>query len=103
MAGTLCYGVGSGAYLSVDYALALDCLPKGKTAGEALGLWGVAGFIGSAGGPLLGGMLLVVGRMRSEFSEEAYSFLGYSLVMFFLGCLMNGASAVFTAKIVGAK
>merc|ERR1719424_1132735 len=52
------YGVGSGAYLSVDYALALDCMPARKTTAEAFGLWGVAGFLGSTIGPLVGGTLL---------------------------------------------
>jgi len=107
LAGTLCYGVGSGAYLSVDYALALDCLPKGKTTAEAFGLWGVAGFAGSAIGPLVGGLLLSVGRIHSGLEGspggEAYSFLGYALVMFFLGCIMNGASALCTGNIVGVK
>jgi len=103
LAGALCYGVGSGAYLSVDYALALDCLPKGKTAAEAFGLWGVAGFAGSAVGPLVGGFLLSAGRVHSGLEGEAYSFMGYALVMFFLGCVMNGASALSTGKIVGVK
>ncbi|CAE7881338.1 unnamed protein product [Symbiodinium microadriaticum] len=58
VAAAVFYGIGSGAYLSVDYALALDCLPKGKTAAEALGLWGVIGFLGSTMGPVIGGVLL---------------------------------------------
>merc|ERR1719160_1662650 len=42
----LFYGMGSGAFQSVDYALALDVLPKGdggsrvKGSSEALGTWG---------------------------------------------------------------
>mmetsp|Transcript_1028 Transcript_1028/g.1806 ORF Transcript_1028/g.1806 Transcript_1028/m.1806 type:complete len:449 (+) Transcript_1028:102-1448(+) len=53
------YGLGFAGYLSVDYALALDCLPeKHKGSSEALGLWGIAGFAGSMLGPLLGSGIL---------------------------------------------
>ena len=42
------YGVGNGCYLSVDYALALDCLPNAETVGQDLGIWGIAAFVGTA-------------------------------------------------------
>merc|ERR1719379_1723042 len=55
------YGVGTGAFLSVDYALALDCLPGGNRGpAESLGIWGISGFLGSAVGPMLGGFSLEV-------------------------------------------
>ena len=40
--GSCIYGLAAGCYMSVDYALALDCLPDKSTKGssEALGLWG---------------------------------------------------------------
>jgi hypothetical protein len=38
--GSLIYGIAIGCYISVDYALALDCLPENKGPSEALGLWG---------------------------------------------------------------
>lgn len=34
--GSLVYGVAAGCYLSVDYALALDCLPEGKVRNNGL-------------------------------------------------------------------
>lgn len=40
-------GVGNGAYLSVDYALACDTLPSKEHAAKFLGIWGVAAFIGT--------------------------------------------------------
>merc|ERR1719235_1023248 len=51
LAAGLVYGVGSSAYLSVDYALALDCMPTWKSNAEAFGLWGIAGFFGSPRAP----------------------------------------------------
>jgi len=39
--------------------LALDCLPeKHRGSSEALGLWGIAGFIGTSLGPMVGGVVL---------------------------------------------
>eukprot|EP00928_Gymnodinium_smaydae_P029746 TRINITY_DN22316_c0_g1_i1.p1 TRINITY_DN22316_c0_g1~~TRINITY_DN22316_c0_g1_i1.p1 ORF type:complete len:534 (-),score=60.69 TRINITY_DN22316_c0_g1_i1:126-1649(-) len=102
------YGVGSGAYLSVDYALALDCLPKGKTSAEAFGLWGVIGFLGSTLGPIFGSWLLTavqedLGHAPSSKGSEEYTFFGYALLMLVLGCGMNALVVVATFKIEKVK
>jgi MFS-type transporter involved in bile tolerance (Atg22 family) len=98
----LCHGAGSGAYLSVDYALALDTLPAGKTTAEAFGLWGVAGFIGATVGPMVGGGLLSAAQVSDRNGGE-YGFWGYAIVMFTLGCAMNLFVVIFTRKILKAK
>jgi len=98
----LCYGVGSGAYLSVDYALALDCLPFGKSTAEAFGLWGVVGFIGSTVGPVFGGFLLSANQV-SNVDGGVYGFWGYALVMAVLGCAMNALVLLCTKEINKAK
>ena len=50
------FGVGNGAFLAVDYALAVDTLPDKKNAAKDLGIWGVSAFVGSALGPaVIGG------------------------------------------------
>jgi len=55
-------GAGNGAFLTVDYALAVDTLPDKDSAARDLGLWGVSAFIGSACGPIvLGPLLHIVG------------------------------------------
>eukprot|EP00490_Sorites_sp_Unknown_P028478 CAMPEP_0114639980 /NCGR_PEP_ID=MMETSP0191-20121206/1454_1 /TAXON_ID=126664 /ORGANISM="Sorites sp." /LENGTH=135 /DNA_ID=CAMNT_0001851873 /DNA_START=240 /DNA_END=647 /DNA_ORIENTATION=+ len=105
VAAAVLYGIGSGAYLSVDYALALDCLPEGKTSAEALGLWGVVGFFGSTLGPVIGGYLLA---LTKSFGDEAgsdgsYPFAGYACIMLFLGCFMNLLVIVMTHKIQGVR
>lgn len=114
LAAGFCFGVGSGAYLSVDYALALDCMPAGKTPAEAFGLWGVAGFIGSTVGPLVGGLLLSatlpggplddgdVHLKRSSMpghAVEEYPYIGYVAVLLITGSAMNAVVAFFTSKI----
>ena len=59
------YGAGNGAFLTVDYALAVDTLPDKDSAARDLGLWGVSAFIGSAGGPIVLGPLLHVAGILS--------------------------------------
>jgi len=82
------YGLGIAGYTSVDYALAIDCLPESqKGSSEALGLWGIAGFVGSSVGPLLGGILI---EMQPQ-PGGGYSYYGYTSMMSmgmlsFVGC-----------------
>lgn len=118
----LVYGLGTGAYLSVDYALALDCLPATKTTAEAFGLWGVAGFIGSTIGPMVGGCLLfmcnndqvmlAMGLGPVEIGNTvaaggdyigSYTYLGYSMVMVVDGILMTLMVVFVTSKIMKVK
>jgi len=114
-AGTI-YGLGAATYVSVDYALALDCLPKGKTTAEAFGLWGVAGFLGSTIGPLLGGVLLWIptagswpgaadqpSSVAAGQSIEGYSYIGYAMVLITTGPIMNLIGAILVGQIRGLK
>lgn len=72
------YGLGFAGYLSVDYALALDCLPeKQKGSSEALGLWGIAGFAGSMLGPLFGSIILE----SHDVPGGGYTHRGYVLML----------------------
>jgi len=88
------YGVGNGAYLSVDLALALDCLPDRKTAAKDLGIWGVSAFIGSTIGPLIEGLALqligmggIVGPQRIAYAH--FSYAGYVAVLGFSSFTMS--------------
>ena len=46
LVGGAVYGIGNGAYLSVDYALACQTIPDRSQTARFLGIWGVATFIG---------------------------------------------------------
>jgi len=102
---TMCFGIGSGAYLSVDYALASDFLPIRKTAAEAFGIWGVAGFMGSTAGPMVGGSLLAAFNEagKENYGPKGniaqYSYTAYVVVMMLLGCLMNVLVVLVTSRI----
>jgi hypothetical protein len=89
----LVLGAANGMYLTMDTSLAVDTLPKnngldGSDTAQLLGVWGVAGFVGSALGPLLGGPLLyLVGHQNdapsndSDTFTEEYSLEGYAVII----------------------
>jgi MFS family permease len=52
------FGLGYGAYWSVDWALAVDSLPSIRAAGRDLGLWSLASNLPQLGAPLLGSVLI---------------------------------------------
>jgi MFS family permease len=89
---SLILGAANGMYLTMETSLAVDTLPEndGTESAQLLGIWGVAAFLGSALGPMLGGPLLsffsdhaassvVVGGDDNDVPEE-YSRAGYALV-----------------------
>ena len=47
---------------SVDYALAIDCLPSREDAARWLAIWGVASFIGTSIGPTMFSLILHFAR-----------------------------------------
>lgn len=53
------YGVGYGAYLSVDWALALDAIPDLRNVARDLGVWGIASNLPAVLAPAVGGWLLL--------------------------------------------
>ncbi|CAD7925704.1 unnamed protein product [Amoebophrya sp. A25] len=100
--GCMCvYGIGNGAYLAVDLALALDCLPNAEAAAQSLGIWGVSAFLGLAVGPLLwGGALEMSGGKTLDDGVRVYPYTGYAYML--LGgcifCYMSGYVVSFIKK-----
>jgi MFS family permease len=80
----LLFGVGYGAYSSVDWALAVDVLPAAEAAGKDMGLWSTATTLPGVLAPLVGGLVfIVVGffgqtalAYRAVFALAALSMLG---------------------------
>jgi MFS family permease len=84
---SLILGAANGMYLTMDTSLAVDTLPEnnGTESAQLLGIWGVAAFLGSALGPMVGGPLLSIfsvhpTAMTNDDVPEEYSRAGYTLV-----------------------
>jgi MFS family permease len=82
----LVLGGANGMYLTMDTSLAVDTLPKyhgldGSDTAQLLGVWGVAGFVGSALGPLIGGPLLYIVGGTDGMDIEEYTLKGYAVII----------------------
>lgn len=86
---SIVFGIGFGAFTSVDWALAIDVLPSKEAAARQLGIWGIAGTVPQVLAPTMAGPLLdLFNRQRPNF--------GY-VVILLLGavCILIGSGLVW--------
>lgn len=84
----LVFGVGYGAYTSVDWALAVDSLPVLSAAGKDMGVWSIASNLPAVLAPLLGGAVIGEASTIGISTEAAYrSVFGLAAVFLLLGAL----------------
>lgn len=86
------FGLGNGAYTSVDWALSIDALPSLREAGKDLGLWNASTTLPAIIGPLLGSFIITI---ADHFGQTA---LGYRLV--FLAATLFLVIAAFCVLLV---
>jgi MFS family permease len=90
------FGIGFGAYLSVDWALGADVLPRQEDAGKDMAVWHVAMTLPQQVSPLIAGLILDAHRQGTRIIDDgkevaSYGLAGYSAVfclaaaLFFLG------------------
>ncbi|WIG57933.1 MAG: putative MFS-type transporter [Ktedonobacterales bacterium] len=83
----LFFGLGFGAYTSVDWALATDVLPPTDEAGKNMGIWSAAGIIPQVVGVVLGGTLtFTLQKLPNHIGYDAL--FGVTVVLFLLGTLL---------------
>lgn len=91
----LFFGLGFGAYTSVDWALATDVLPPTDEAGKNMGIWSAAGIIPQVIGVTVGGLLtFAFQKLPNHIGYTAL--FGFTVVLFLMGTLL-------VAQVKGAK
>jgi len=78
----VCFGIGYGAYSSVDWALTCDVLPPTDEAGKFLGLWSAMGIIPQVVGITIGAIILQL--LRGLPNHLGYSVLFLVTILYFL-------------------
>jgi MFS family permease len=86
------FGIGYGAYTSVDWALAVDAMPQLSTVGKDFALWGSSTNLSSILAPAMGSLIIYL------VSFYAATALGYRLV-FAVATLFLIYGAIFVLKI----
>ncbi|HKT39809.1 MAG TPA: MFS transporter [Ktedonobacterales bacterium] len=89
----LLFGVGFGAYSSVDWALAVDVLPSAQNAGKDMGIWSTASNFPTLLAPLVGAVVLHFSGLAGKTT------LGYQLVFLLAAlCMIAGAIFIFAVR-----
>ncbi len=79
------FGLGYGAYISVDWALVADVLPSRKNHARDMGVWNISQSLPQVIAPVIGGPLL------DHFTQSGHPILGFQLLfgMAILYCLVG--------------
>ena len=99
------FGVGYGAYISVDYALGTDVLPHQKEAGKDMAVWHIAMTLPQSMAPWFAGKLIELPGFTSEPNpiigdDPIYHYLTLGYGFIFVLCSICFALGAFLLKFV---
>ncbi len=81
------FGIGYGAYGSVDWALTADTIPPTDEAGKFMGIWSAMGILPQIAGTAIGGIMLQLGHNLPN--HQGYTILFVVTIIYFaLGTLI---------------
>jgi MFS family permease len=84
----LLFGLGYGAYMSVDVALAVDTLPSRHAAGRDLGIWSMASTLPAVIAPVLGSAVIVLASAVGQTAIGYRGVFGLATVFLVLGAAL---------------
>ena len=95
MVAGMLFGLGYGAYQSVDWALVADVLPSEKNYARDMGIWNIALSLPQVVAPVLGGPLI------DTFTRSGHAVVGYQLLfaMAIIYCLLGTVTVRFIKSV----
>jgi MFS family permease len=106
MAAAALFGLGYGAYISVDWALGADVLPSKKDAAKEMGIWHISMTLPQAFAAPLTGLLIESFGKTTEVGPHGpivhYTANGYA-AMFGLCCVCFGLGAFLIKNVRGVR